>query len=109
MTTLQPPSPGEPQPLSARERKVLANIENDLCSGDPQLAALSNTVGADHRREPGFNEFLQVVAIIAILALILPTAWTMILGLLLMMAGPPVLSMWATRRASWSRRADRDP
>lgn len=91
MTTLPSPGPQDPEPLSVREKKILAQIEGALESADPGLVDLSTTVGRA-QRPPAWrtDRVLQAVAVLVIAVTILPGQWVLVLIIVAVLAGPPL-------------------
>jgi hypothetical protein len=98
MTTLPTPGPQDPEPLSVREKKILAQIEGDLESADPGLVDLSTTVGRG-QRPPVWrtDRVLQAVAVLVIALTILPRQWLLVLIIVGVLAGPPLTLILTAR------------
>lgn len=99
MTTLPSPGPQDPEPLSVREKKILAQIEGGLESSDPSLANLSTTVGR-RQRPPVWrtDRVLQAMAVLVIVVTILPGPWLFVLIIIGILAGPPLTLILTARR-----------
>lgn len=94
-----PPDPQNPEPLSSREKRILAQIEGELAAADPELDTLSATVGHP-RHTPAWrtDHVLQAAAVIVIAVAVLPGPWLITLLVFAVLAGPPIAAILTLRR-----------
>jgi Protein of unknown function (DUF3040) len=97
------PGPDDHDALSAWERRVLADIENDLTLSDPRLAdAMSRPAVRAERWWPlsGPSTGLLIVAltVLVLVAALLPASWRSTLGLVTTLVVIPWLLMVVTEK-----------
>ncbi|MCW0212529.1 MAG: DUF3040 domain-containing protein [Pseudonocardia sp.] len=98
MDTL-PPEPHDPEPLSSREKRILAQIEGELAAAAPELDTLSSTVGRSRRTPPWRTDHvLQAAAVVVIAIALLPGRWLLTLLVFAVLAGPPIAAILTARR-----------
>ena len=97
--------PDEPGELSAREKKILEGIEDDMLTADPTLAhqmtrAAWPKPGARWRAAARHGALLIAALIILIIAsAILPPTWWGVLGLLTIVLLVPWILLFPTNRS----------
>lgn len=99
MSTLPPPGPpdpGESGPLSRRDERILAEIENDLAKSDPALSELTRSLlpaASRARRRPQgrADRVLQICVVLVLAVAVLPTQALMLLVLFGVLVGVPVV------------------
>jgi hypothetical protein len=95
------PTPPEPsRPLSARERAALARLEAETRREDPEWCDVLEREVPPPRR-PGSrirDVVIQVVAVVVLAVLLLPSAWLAGLLVVVVLAGPAGVALWAMRR-----------
>lgn len=107
MGTLHHPEPGEPEPLSAREKKILSAIEDDLNGSAPGLSDLSDELGRGLPSRPAVDRALQVLSVAAIVLVIVPSDWLPVIVIVVVMVGLPIAASFAGRSGVAGQ--DRDP
>ena len=97
--------PDEPGELSAREKKILEGIEDDMLTADPTLAhqmtrAAWPKPGARWRAAARHGALLIAALVILIIAsAILPPTWWGVLGLLTIVLLVPWILLFPTNRS----------
>lgn len=91
MTTLPRPGPEDPNPLSAREKKVLTQIEDDLVASAPELSALADSLGRGPPRSwTTMDRVVRVGLAIVLVLAVVPAQWLPVLMVFGIMVGLPV-------------------
>lgn len=98
--------PDSPAPLSPREKRILAAIEDELWDSDPEFG-LRMAAGAP-RPGPswtvgGYGTASAVVLLLLVFAAALSPAWRAILGLVLTLGVLPCLVLWR-----WGRNTSKE-
>ena len=94
--------PDEPAELSAREKKILEGIEDDILTADPTLARKMTRTA---RPKPGSRWcrhgalLLAALIILIIAAAVLPPTWWGVLGLLTTLLLVPWILLFPTNRS----------
>ncbi len=101
------PRPDDPRPLDDREQRLLAEIDDGLARAYP---ALGPDFGTDLDRQvpPRYriaDRAVAVLAVIVILAFVLPSGWFAVLVLFAAMTAP-LLLIPAAQRAARDRDVD---
>lgn len=109
MTALPHPAPGEPDPLSAQQRKILSDIEAELTETAPELGRLSNALHVGSGSTPGLDRFLQIVAMAVIVVVIVPASWLPALLVFAVMTGLPIVAALAGHYGARDRHVDTEP
>lgn len=92
------PEPGEPRPLSARERRALSELEAATRGEDPGLAARLR--GATHRGGVSprtYNAVIQLGIVFLLALVVLPRPWAAGLVVFASMAIPSAIVVIAIR------------
>lgn len=108
MSTFQYPAPGEPDPLSAREKRILSDIETELVETAPELSHLCRVLGRASPSRPSLDRVLQIAAAVVIFLLIVPATWLPAVLVVAVMAGLPIAAGLAGRHAARDWRSDTD-
>jgi Protein of unknown function (DUF3040) len=91
----------EPVPLSPRERRMLAAIEDELVSSDPEfgLRMTATTLGRARvwTADSCCAAAAAVVLVLVVIA-ILPPSWRAVLALVFTLGVMPFLLVWAIER-----------
>lgn len=107
MPSMSPvPPPDDPTPLSAREQRVLDELERDLGDVDQPQAD-----GPDAARPPPrhLDAAARSVAVIVVLLVVLPGQWRAAVTLFAVLAGAVALGLWLDRLVtSWPDEDSRD-
>lgn len=99
------PSDPDPDPLSAREQRILSGIEADLAHSAPQLVELSDSLRSRRPLStPKADRLLQLLAILVIVLLVVPAPWLQVLALVAIMLGLPLAAVGIGRRGTGDRR-----
>lgn len=109
MTALPHPAPGEPDPLSEQQRKILSAIEAELTETAPELERLSDTFDAGSGSGPGLDRLLQIVAVAVIVVAIVPDSWLPALLVFAVMTGLPLVAALAGHHGTRDRHVDTEP
>lgn len=97
------PTPPEPsRPLTEREMAALASLAADARRDDPEWCDLLEAAPPPrHRLSPGVrNLVVQVVVVVVLAVLLMPTAWVGVLLAVLVLIGPLCAALWAIRRGA---------
>lgn len=85
------PRPDDPRPLDPREERILAEISRDLGEEAPEPGA-----GSAGARTPGpparHDRFVAAIAVLVILAVVLPAPWFAGVLVIVVMGGPVMLA-----------------
>ena len=94
--------PRDPAPLSAREQRILAAIEDELWCSDPDLGLRMTAAGIRRRHSRAAGGFGVAAAVVLLLVLLaaLPPAWRAVLGLVLTLGVLPWLLLYRLERHS---------
>jgi len=97
-----PTPPEPPRPLSDRERAVLARLEAETRREDPEWCDVLEREAPPPPR-PGrrvlIRDLVIQVAVVVVLAVVLlPSAWVAGLLVVVVLAGPVGVALWAMRR-----------
>ena len=98
------PGPDDPIALSAREKRILADIEDQLWSCDPEFGQRM-TAGPRAGRggswtAHGYRAAVAAVLLLLVVTAVLPPYWRAILGLVLTLGVLPCLLLWACERST---------
>jgi hypothetical protein len=95
------PTPPEPsRPLTEREQAALARLAADTRRDDPEwFDHLAASLPPRHRVSPRVRDLIiQVVVVVVLAVLLLPSAWLGGLVAVMVMVGPLGAALWAMRR-----------
>jgi hypothetical protein len=92
-----PPEPS--RPLTEREVAALARLAADARRDDPEWCDLLEAPPPRHRISPGVrNLVVQVVVVVVLAVLLMPTPWLGVMLAALVLIGPLAAALWAIRR-----------
>lgn len=95
------PTPPEPsRPLSEREQAALARLEAETRREDPEWCdVLAREAPPPDRPGPRLRDLvIQVVVVVVLAVLLVPTAWLGGLVAVMVLVGPLGVALWAMRR-----------
>jgi hypothetical protein len=105
MTAAFHSEPDTPDPLSRREQRILASIEDELRSADPRFASTMDdhdwtqiSLAPAHCRRPCVA--LSAVLLLLVAGAMMPASWWATVGLLTFLLTVPWLLFGTTRRDS---------
>jgi Protein of unknown function (DUF3040) len=95
-----PTPPDPPRPLTEREKAALARLEADTRREDPEWFDLLTAQSPPRRRlSPRLrNLTVQVVVVVVLAVVLMPTAWLGGLLAVMVLIGPLGVALWAMRR-----------
>lgn len=99
-TPPEPTPPEPPRPLAEWEKAALTRLEAETRREDPEWFDLLARQAAP-RRSPGSrarNLAIQVVVVVVLAVVLMPTAWLGGLLAVIVLAGPLAVALWAMRR-----------
>jgi len=105
MAASNTPGPDEPGELSAREKKILEGIEDDILTADPNLARKMTRAARPKPASPWRTTarhgalLLAALIILIIAAAVLPPTWWGVLGLLTTLLLVPWILLFPTNRS----------
>jgi hypothetical protein len=95
------PTPPEPsRPLSEREKAALARLEAETRREDPEWCdVLTHQAPPPRRPSSRIRDLvIQVVVVVLLAVLLVPTAWLGGLLVVMVLVGPVGVAVWAMRR-----------
>jgi hypothetical protein len=94
------PTPPEPsRPLTERERAALARLEAHARREDPEWCDVLEREAPPPRRAVRVRDLvIQVVVVVVLAVVLLPSAWLAGLLVVVVLAGPVGVALWAMRR-----------
>jgi hypothetical protein len=100
-TSAAGPTPPDPsRPLTEREQAALARLEAETRREDPEWCdVLAREVPPPRRTSPRIPDLvIQVVVVVLLALLLVPTAWLGGLLVVMVLVGPAGVAWWAMRR-----------
>jgi hypothetical protein len=102
MAAAHAPDPDDSVTLSPREKRLLASIEDELWSSDPEFGLHMTTGGATGREwswtADSYGAAAAGVLLFLVVAAVLPPSWRAVLGLVLTLGVLPWLLLRAIGR-----------
>lgn len=93
-----PTPPEPPRPLTEREQAALARLEAEARREDPEWCDVLEHQPPPPRRPRARDLVIQVVAVVVLAVLLLPSAWLGGLVAVMVLVGPLGAALWAMRR-----------
>lgn len=95
-TTSPRPDPDDARPLSDREHGILEELDRDLTESDPELAETFAHARAPRTRAGAStaDRIARGVAALAVLIVVIPADWLVVLSVLGVMLGAAGLGIW---------------
>lgn len=95
-TTSPRPDPDDARPLSDREHRILEELDRDLTASDPELAETFAHARAPRIRAGAStaDRIARGVAVLAVLIVVIPAEWLVVLSVLGVMLGAAGLGIW---------------
>ncbi|MDN5913902.1 MAG: DUF3040 domain-containing protein [Pseudonocardia sp.] len=93
--------PDDAQPLSDHERRVIGDLESELAESAPDLTDAFTRADKTLARSAmsGADRVLQAVAVLVVLAVLLPSEWRTVLAVFGVLSGAVALALWVDSRA----------